>query len=61
MHLPLASADVGIAMDCGADISRDAADICLLGSRIDRLPWMIRLARDTRRTIHCEHFLVDGL
>ena len=52
----LASADVGITMDCGADISRDAADICLLGSRIDRLPWMIRLARDTKRTIHLNIF-----
>ncbi|MCA9196722.1 MAG: cation-translocating P-type ATPase [Planctomycetales bacterium] len=47
----LAEADLGLALDCGADVSRDAADICLLGSTLERLPWMIQLARKTKRTI----------
>ena len=47
----LAEADVGIAMDCGADVSRDAADVCLLGSTLDRIPWIYELAKVTVRTI----------
>ena len=47
----LARADVGIAIDCGADVSREAADVCLLGSTLERLPWTVRLARATHRTI----------
>jgi P-type E1-E2 ATPase len=47
----LAAADVGIAMGCGADVSRDAADVCLLGNNLERIPWAIRWARDTRRII----------
>jgi cation transport ATPase len=47
----LASADVGIAMGCGADVSREAADICLLGDDLSRLPWAIELAQQTVRVI----------
>lgn len=47
----LAAADLGIAMGCGADLSRDAADVCLLGDDLERLPWAVALARRTRRTI----------
>lgn len=47
----LAASDVGIAMGCGADVSRDSADICLLGDHIQRIPWAINLARRTRRVI----------
>ena len=49
--LALAKADVGIAMDCGADVSRDTADICLLGSSLVNLPWAIELSRHVRKTI----------
>lgn len=49
--LALAVADVGIALDCGADVSRDAADVCLMGNTIVNLPWAIELARATRSTI----------
>jgi P-type E1-E2 ATPase len=49
--IALAAADVGIAMDCGADVSRDAADICLLGSTLEQLPWAIALSRATQTTI----------
>jgi len=47
----LAAADVGIAMGCGADVSREAADVCLLGDDLRRLPWSISLAERTVRTI----------
>lgn len=47
----LAAADVGISMGCGADISRDAADVCLLGDDLTRLPWATNLARATIKTV----------
>ncbi len=47
----LAAADVGIALGCGADLSRDAADICLLGNDLDRLIWGIQFSRATVQTI----------
>ncbi len=43
----LAAADVGIAMGCGADVSRQSAGVCLLGNRLDRVPETIELARKT--------------
>ncbi len=47
----LAASDVGIAMGCGADLSRDAAGVCLLSDDLLRLPWTILLARKTVRVI----------
>lgn len=47
----LAAADVGIAMGCGADVSREAATVCLLGNDLRRLPWAIDLAQKTVRVI----------
>ena len=52
----LAGADVGIAMGCGADVSRDAADVCLLGNNLSLLPWSIRLSRRALRTIRFNLF-----
>jgi heavy metal translocating P-type ATPase len=43
----LAAADVGLAMGCGADVSRQSAGVCLLGNQLDRVPEMIELARST--------------
>lgn len=43
----LSAADVGIALGCGADVSRSSADICLLGDDLTRIPWAIRLSRRT--------------
>jgi heavy metal translocating P-type ATPase len=48
----LAAAEVGIAMGCGADLSRDSAAVCLLSNDLARLPWTISLARRTVRIIH---------
>jgi heavy metal translocating P-type ATPase len=52
----LAASDVGIAMGCGADVSRDAAGVCLLGNDLLRIPWAINLARKTVRTIRWNLF-----
>ncbi len=52
----LAAADVGIAMRCGADITRESADVCLLGDDLATLPKMIRLARRTVHTIRLNLF-----
>ncbi len=47
----LATSDVGIALGCGTDVSRDAASVCLIGDDLSRIPWCIELARRTRRVI----------
>jgi len=47
----LAAADVGIALGCGADVTRDSADLCLLSTDLRIVPWMQDLARRTVRII----------
>ncbi|MCA9103689.1 MAG: cation-translocating P-type ATPase [Planctomycetales bacterium] len=47
----LAAADVGVAMGCGADVTRESASVCLLGNNLLRLPWSIDLAERTVRVI----------
>jgi heavy metal translocating P-type ATPase len=48
----LKTANVGIAMGkVGSDLTVDAADIVLIGDDISRLPFLLRLARKTKRTI----------
>ena len=47
----LAAADVGVAMGCGADLTRDAAHVCLLGDDLHAIPAALDIARKTVRTI----------
>jgi len=47
----LAASDVGIALGCGTDVSRDSADVCLLGNDLTRLTWAIGFARHVVRVI----------
>lgn len=47
----LAASDAGVALGCGADVSRESAHVCLLGNDLRRIPWAIRLARRTRTVI----------
>lgn len=47
----IAAADVGIAMGCGADVTRNSADVCLLSNDLSQLVWSLGLARRTVRTI----------
>lgn len=43
----LAASDLGVAMGCGTDLSRESAAMCLLSDDLTRLPWAILLARRT--------------
>lgn len=52
----MAAADVGIAMGCGADVTREAASICLLGDDHATLAPVLALARKTVRTIRVNLF-----
>ncbi|OYW24240.1 MAG: copper-translocating P-type ATPase [Planctomycetales bacterium 12-60-4] len=47
----LAAADIGIALGCGADVTRDSADVCLLSNDLRQIPWSLHLAKVTVRTI----------
>jgi len=47
----LAGADIGIALGCGADVSRDSADVCLLSSDLRMVPWAYEFSRRTVGTI----------
>jgi heavy metal translocating P-type ATPase len=47
----LAAADVGIALGAGTDLARQAGHVVLLADRLDRLPWLVALGRETRRII----------
>ncbi|MFO0916827.1 MAG: hypothetical protein U0872_00730 [Planctomycetaceae bacterium] len=47
----LAAADVGIALGCGADVSRDSADLCLMAADLSLVPWAYEFSRESVRTI----------
>lgn len=47
----IAAADVGLAMGCGADVTRNSADVCLLNNDLRHMEWSLGLARRTVRTI----------
>ena len=47
----LATADVGVALGCGADVSHDAAGVCLLTNDLRRFPWAVGLARQTLQIV----------
>jgi len=47
----LAASDVGIALGCGADLSRESALVCLLADDLTKAPWAIDLARRSVRVI----------
>jgi Cu+-exporting ATPase len=45
----LAAADVGIAIGAGADVAREAADICLVGHAPERIGDAIQISRQSAR------------
>lgn len=48
----LTRADIGIAIDAGADVAIDAADVVLMNSRLSDVSAAIRLSRQTLTNIH---------
>jgi P-type E1-E2 ATPase len=56
----LAICDVGIAMGCGADVSRESAQVCLLTNDLSRIPWAMMLASRTTRVIRQNLFWAFG-
>jgi len=52
----LAAADIGVALGSGTDISRHSAGVCLLGNDLSRLPWLVRMAQQTVRTVRWNLF-----
>ncbi len=52
----LAAADVGIALGCGADLTRSTASVCLLGDDLSAVPWLVHLAHRTVGTIKTNLF-----
>jgi Cu2+-exporting ATPase/Cu+-exporting ATPase len=47
----LARANVGIALGCGADLTRETADVSLVGNDLTQVAWTLALARRAYRTI----------
>lgn len=47
----LATAYVGIAVGCGADVAREAADVTMVGGDLMQVPWLLRFSRRVRRVV----------
>ncbi len=45
----LIAADIGIAIGCSTDITRESADVSLLSNDVRKIPWSLRLAKNTIR------------
>jgi heavy metal translocating P-type ATPase len=56
----LAACDVGIALGCGADLTRESALVCILSDDLTRVPWSIDLARRSVRIIRQNLFWAFG-
>jgi heavy metal translocating P-type ATPase len=52
----LARSDAGIALACGTDLAREAAAVCLMGDDLRQIPWLMKLAQATVRTIRVNLF-----
>ncbi|WP_457642425.1 heavy metal translocating P-type ATPase [Persephonella sp.] len=52
----LAKADIGVAMGCGTDITRESANISLLGDDLRKIPLMIILAKKVKKIIYTNMF-----
>ncbi len=52
----LAAADIGIAMGCGTDLTRESANISLLNDDLRKIPLMIILARKVKKVIYTNMF-----
>jgi len=57
----LAASDVGIAMGAGTGVALETADVALVGDDLSRLPFALRLSRDTLATIKTNVAIALGL
>ena len=57
----LAASDVGIAMGAGTGVALETADVALVGNDLSRLPFAVRLSRDTLATIKTNVAIALGL
>ena len=48
----LAASDVGVAVGAGTDVAMDAADVILLSDGLSPVGRLVRISRETSRTIH---------
>lgn len=57
----LAAADIGIAMGAaGSDVAVESATIALMNNELNRLPFLLRLARGMKRTV-IQNFIVGAI
>jgi Cd2+/Zn2+-exporting ATPase len=57
----LAASHIGIAMGAaGSDVAMESASIALLNNRLNRLPFLLRLARRTR-SVMVQNFIIGGV
>jgi P-type E1-E2 ATPase len=47
----LAASELGIALGCGADITRESAGVCILNDNLACVPWAVSLARQSMRVM----------
>jgi Cu2+-exporting ATPase/Cu+-exporting ATPase len=52
----LAKADIGIAMGCGTDLTRESANVSLISDDLRKIPLLIILARKVKRVIYTNMF-----
>ncbi len=52
----LTKADIGIAMGCGTDLTRESANVSLLADDLRKIPLLIILAKKVRRVIYTNMF-----
>lgn len=52
----LASADVGVALGSATDLTKENADITIIGTQLTKIPWLLHLGKKTYRIIQWNLF-----
>ena len=52
----LASADVGVALGSATDLTKENADITIIGTQLAKIPWLLILGKKTYRIIQWNLF-----
>jgi heavy metal translocating P-type ATPase len=56
----LSAADVGLTLGSATDIAKENADVTILGSHLEKIPWVIALSKKTYTTIWWNLFWAFG-